>query len=150
MDYSLEATYYRTALLLGLIKGEVVHGWAEQVIEDQPNPPHAFFEIVSVAPTDLSALRYALWPLVIEPDPPVVLRAILGLVHADLTSGRRGLTDTLTVLRQLRSMVRLPPLMYADLNSALVAHAAKRAHGGSIAGWLEQFAPSGLAQLRPT
>ena len=33
MDFSLEATYYRTALLLGLIRGEVVHRWAEQAIE---------------------------------------------------------------------------------------------------------------------
>ena len=33
MDYSLEATYYRTALLFGLIRGEVVHRWAEQAIE---------------------------------------------------------------------------------------------------------------------
>ena len=30
MDFSLEATYYRTALLLGLIRGEVVYRWAEQ------------------------------------------------------------------------------------------------------------------------
>src|SRR5437899_7640347 len=33
MDFSLEATCYRTALLLGLIRGNVVHRWAEQVIE---------------------------------------------------------------------------------------------------------------------
>jgi hypothetical protein len=33
MDFSLEATYYRTALLLGLIRCEVVPRWAEQAIE---------------------------------------------------------------------------------------------------------------------
>jgi hypothetical protein len=33
MDFSLEATYCRTVLLLGLIRGEVVHRWAEQAIE---------------------------------------------------------------------------------------------------------------------
>jgi hypothetical protein len=116
MDYSQEATYYRTALLLGLIRGEIVHRWAEHVIQHDPEPPPACFEIVSVLPTDLSALRYALWPLVSEPDPPTVLEAIFGQLYEDLASGRRGLADTITILRQIRRMLRLPPPIYADLN----------------------------------
>jgi hypothetical protein len=143
-DYSLQATYYRTALLLGLIRGEAVHQWAEQVIEQDPEPPHAFFEVASVPPTDLSALRGALWPLVTEPDPSVVLEAVLGLLHEDLASGRRGFTDTLTVLRQMRSMLRLPPDIYASLNAALVASVTEGAGRLPIVRWLEQFARSRL------
>jgi hypothetical protein len=111
-------------------------------------PSPAFFEIASLPPTDLSGLRSAVWPLVLEPDPPDVLRAILGLVHADLASGRRQLADTLTVLRQMRSMLRLPPSLYADLNAALVEQADPSAERNAIARWLRQFDGCGLAQLR--
>ena len=148
MKYSLEATYYRTALLLGLVRGEIVHHWAEEVIEHDPVPPQAVFEVVSVQQTDLSALRDALWPLVIEPDPAVVLEAIFGVLHQDLASGRRGITDTLTILRQTRSMLKLPAPMYAALNSALVAHAAEGPQAGAVDCWLQQFAQSGPSQLR--
>ena len=138
MDYSLEATY-RTALLLGLVQGSAVQRWADQVIEREPDPLPAFVDVVSVLPTDLSALRYALWPLVIEPEPQVVIQALLGVLHAELTSGRRGLADTLTVLRQMRSMLHLPPPIYADLNAILVAHAAESEPKKTIAEWLRQF-----------
>jgi len=86
MDYSLEATYYRTALLLGLIRGDVVHRWAEQAIGREPEPLPELIEIVSAPPTDLSALRHALWPLVLEPAPRVVVEAVFGLIHADLAT----------------------------------------------------------------
>ena len=143
-DYSLEATYYRTALLLGLIRGEAVHQWAEQVIEQDPAPPTAFFEVVSAQPADLSAVRDALWPLVAEPGPSVVLEAVLRLLHEDLTSGRRGYPDTLTILRQMRSMLRLPSDLYASLNAALVASVTESTRGLTIAEWLQQFARSKL------
>jgi len=149
MGYSLHATYYRSALLLGLTRGEAVHRWAEYVIEHDPAPPQALFEVVSVSPADLSALRYALWPLVIEPEPPVVLEALFGLLYADLTSGHRALPDTLTILRQMRSMLRLPPPIYADLNSALVAHANTGTQGDDLEGWLRQFAQAVLLPLSP-
>jgi hypothetical protein len=141
-DYSLEATYYRTALLLGLIRGEAVHRWAEQVIEQDPEPPPAFFEVGSALPTDLSGLRDALWPLVVEPEPSVVLEAVLGLLHEDLASGRRGFTDTLTILRQMRSMLRLPSDLYASLNAAMVASVTESTRGLPIVQWLQQFAGS--------
>jgi hypothetical protein len=141
MDYSLDATYYRTALLLGLVSGDVVHSWAERAIEDAPEPPRALIEAVSAPPTDLSALRHALWPLVTEPEPSEVLEALLGLLHADLSSRRRGLVDTLTVLRQMRSLLRLPAPMYAELNSALVAYADSGRQEGVVVEWLARFAP---------
>ncbi len=138
---SEQATYYRTALLLGLVRDDRVHAWAERVIELEPEPPPAFFEIVSVAPGDLSGLRHALWPLVIDPEPAVVLDALFAAVHSDLTNGRRGLADTLTVLRQMRSMLKLPVPVYAGLNAALVAH-ADNPQGAVISSWLRSFAPS--------
>jgi hypothetical protein len=146
MDFSLEATYYRTALLLGLVRGDVVHRWAEQAIEREPEPLPELIEIVAAPSTDLSALRHALWPLVIEPVPRVVFEALFGLLYADLASGRRGIADTLTVLRQMRSMLRLPPPVYAELNSVLVAYAEGRTT--AIAEWLEQFAQSASAVFR--
>lgn len=143
-DYSLEATYYRTALLLGLIRGETVHRWAERIIEQDPEPPPAFFEVVSAQPADLSALRDALWTLVAKPEPAMVLEAVLRLVHEDLASGRRGYADTLTILRQMRSMLRLPPDLYASLNAALVASVTESIRGLPIVEWLQQFAGSEL------
>ena len=101
--------------------------WAEQVIEHDPQPPQAFFEIVSVLLTDLSALRYAVWLLVTEPEPPAVLEAVFGLLDQDLASGHRGFTDTITVLRQIRSMLRLPPPMYAGF--AISARGIRRRGG---------------------
>ena len=99
--YSVEATYYRTALLLGLI---------------------------------------------VEPVPQVVFEALFGLMHSDLATGRRGVTDTLTILRQIRSMLRLPPPMYAELNATLVEYVDGRA--AAIAEWLEQFAQSASPVFR--
>lgn len=142
-DYSLQATYYRTTLLLGLSRGEAVHEWAERMIAQDPEPPHAFLEAVSVPPSDLTALRHALWPLVVEPDPREVIEAILAVLHVDLVSGRRGLGDTVTIMRQMPSMLRLPRDLYDSLNGALVAHMPDRVDGAAIAGWLGQFAHDG-------
>lgn len=143
-QHSLHATYYRTALLLGIVRGEAVHAWAEEMIAQDPQPPHALLELLSVPPADLTALRHALWPLVVEPDPPQVIETMLALLHADLISGRRGLTDTVTILRQMRSMVRLPRGLYDSLNAALVAHIPDRVDGAAISGWLGQFAGARL------
>ena len=147
MTYSLEATYYRTALLLCLLQGEEVHRWAEGVIEREAIPPHELLDLVSISSTDLSALRHALWPLVVEPEPPAVLRAMLALLHGDLESGRRGVHDTVTVVRQMRSMLRLPAGLYDELNAVLVEQASIRT---ALPEWLQSFANEHLALLRPT
>jgi len=145
--YSLEATYYRTALLLGLVQGDKVHRWAEQAIDREPDPPPAFFEIVSVPPGDLTSLRHALWPLVIDPEPPAVLEAMLGLLHEDLVADRRALYDTLAILRQMRGMLRLPAALYAALNAMLVAYAHDQ-QGAVVLEWLGQFSSSNFERLR--
>ena len=141
MPHALRATYYRTALLLGLVRGSDVHRWAELVIERECEPPKAFFEIVSAPVGDLSALRHALWPLVIEPEPAAVIDAILGMLYVDLVGERRNLEDTLTILRQMRSLLRLPAETYAHLNDMLVRYAASHQQQ-VIAEWLHQFAES--------
>ena len=139
-EYSLDATYYRTALLLGLVRARTVQDWAERVIASEAHPPAALLELASLPGEDLSALRRALWPLVEEPEPPAVVERLLALLSTDLAAGRRSLADTLTVLRQMRSLLRLPPQIYADLNAALVAYAAEGATGAAIASWLKTFA----------
>jgi hypothetical protein len=145
--HSQEATYYRTALLLGLIRGEVVHAWAHHVIEQETDPQQPFFEIVSVSADNLSGLRDALSPLAMEPEPPATLEAILGLLYKELASGVRGHADTLTIVRQMRSMLRLPQTLYAALNAALVAQ-AQDPQGTALVSWLQDFAPSDASKLR--
>jgi hypothetical protein len=147
MSHRLEATYYRTALLLGLIPGDAVHRWAERIIDEEATPQNELLELVSIPVSDLSALRLGLWPLAVEPEPEAVLRAILGLVHADLTDERRTTEDTVTVLRQMRSMLRLPAPMYSELNEALVSHGLAKPTGGTIGVWLQQFATADLQSL---
>jgi hypothetical protein len=144
MAYSLEATYYRTALLLGILPGSQVHRWAERIIERAPTPPEGFLDVISAGPNDLSALRAALWPLAVEPEPPSVLRAMFALLHADLESGRRSLSDTITVLRQMRSMLRLPSTLYAELNAVLVEQVSIHT---SVPRWLALFSDEHLALL---
>jgi len=144
--HSLQATFYRTALLLGLVGGDAVHRWAERVIQIERDPPKAFVEIVSVPIADLSGLRHALWPLVIEPDPAAVIEAILGLLYADLEGGPRSLDDTLTILRQMRSLLRLPSDIYADMNATLVTYATSQERR-VVVEWLQRFAHSRIEQL---
>jgi hypothetical protein len=64
---------------------------------------------------------------------------MFGLLYADLMSGRRAVEDTVTVLRQMRGMLRLPASIYSDLNDALVAHGLAKDTGGTIEQWLQQF-----------
>ncbi len=138
-DHAAAATYHRTALLLGLTDGASVQRWAEQVIAQEASAPPALLDLLSADPTDLSALRHALWPLVVDPEPVAVLERIFRQLHVELTAGHRGLADTITILRQMRSMLRLPPGIYAGLNAAFVAH-AREGKDDAILGWLGRFA----------
>lgn len=141
---AVEATYYRTALLLGLVRGEAVHRWADDAIAREAVPHAALIAVASTPADDLSGLRHALWPLVIEPDPPESIQSILGVVGADLAPGRRTMDDTVTVLRQLRSMVKLPRPLYDELSAALVEQVHEHQGGDAIRRWLAQHADATL------
>jgi hypothetical protein len=140
MDYSFEATYYRTALLLGLTRGEAVSHWADEAIARDPEPPPALIDVASARPSDLSELRHALWPLSVEPVPQQVFEAILGQLSRDLESKTRSVPDTLTILRQMRSMLRMPAALYAALNGMLVERTSSDAPDRILAEWLRGHA----------
>jgi len=117
-EYAEHATYYRAALLLGLIRGERVVAWADEVIAANPSPPPlAFAEIATCAPDDLTSLRRQLLLVGREKESGAVVRALVGLVHHDLVSGRRTLRDTMTVLKQLRAFVAVSPAVNEQLKT---------------------------------
>lgn len=121
-SYRDDATFYRSALLLGLIKGEAVVAWSDDVIARDPGAPHAFVDIASTDPADLTALREAIYPLCDSKEAASagVIHRILGCVSRDLASGRRGFDDTMTVLSQVRKFLRVGDAMNETLKSLAV------------------------------
>jgi hypothetical protein len=109
------AAFYRTALLLGLVRGERVVQWADEEITRSTTPLPLFVELATTAPDDLTTMRQVLFGLSGEHPPVEVIQAVLGLIGQHLASGGRSITDTVTVLGQLRGMVRLPPDLVDDL-----------------------------------
>jgi hypothetical protein len=118
--YREEATFYRAALLLGLIRGAAVVEWSDAVLARDPNAPAAFAEIASTPADDLSGMRHALFPLCDDREPPTVIRSILGLVRKDLESGRRAFDDTVNVLSQVRRFLKLDAATDESLKALLV------------------------------
>src|SRR5438045_738324 len=104
---SEEAAFYRTALLLGLIRGNDVIRWADAVIGAEPAAPAALLELATTSPDDLSALRERLFEAGGGGESPAMIRRVIGLIHGDLASGRRSFHDTMTVLKQLRAFVKV-------------------------------------------
>jgi hypothetical protein len=105
MNHADQATFFRAALLLGLIRGERVVAWADAVIARDPSAAAAFIDISICPPDDLTGLRQRLLLIGPEKETDTVARALAGLVHRDLASGRRTIGDTMTVLKQLRAFV---------------------------------------------
>jgi hypothetical protein len=108
-DHFERAAFYRAALFLGLVDGATVVRWADDTLSRTATVPAAFVEIASTPPGDLTALRLALLDLCGEQGPTRVVTAVLGLIGRHLSSGRRSLGDTMTVLKQFRGSVRLAP-----------------------------------------
>src|SRR5687768_18490653 len=92
------AAFYRAALLLGLVPGERVVRWADDVIAHRESPKAAFIDISTIPPGDVTSMRHALFRLGGEPESQAVLRAVLGLISHHLAIGRRSVADTMTVL----------------------------------------------------
>lgn len=112
-----EATLHRTRLLLGLTQGTAVVAWADARLIELSNVPDALLEVSLTPPEDLSALRHALLPLADEHASATVLESVRRDVATDLQAGRRGVKATASILRQMRSMLPLPKLMDATLDS---------------------------------
>jgi hypothetical protein len=125
LRYREQAAFYRAALLLGLIRGDVVVGWADAAL-GHDNAPAAFIEISTTDPGDITTLRHALLQLGDEKESDEVVRGLLALVHSDLTSGKRSYNDTKLVLRQMRSFLKLPPAIDDQIKTFMVeSYAAK-------------------------
>lgn len=110
-DYSERATFYRAALLLGLIRGDLVIAWADEVLTSDGRVPPVFSEIATTPAEDLTLLRQRLLMVGSERESDAVVRALTGLVHRDLASGRRTIGDTMTVLKQLRAFIKVTPAL---------------------------------------
>jgi hypothetical protein len=149
LNLRLQATYFRTGLLLGIVRGDEVHRWAEEVIGREVDPPHALIDLSLVDPDDLSEMRHALWPLCVDPEPEIVLESVLALLHRDLEARRLDLATTVTILRQMRSMLRLPRELYRELNATLVGHASIGVTVSPVPAWLERFAHATLESPEP-
>ena len=105
--YREEATFYRAALLLGLIRGDAVVRWSDAVLAADPDAPAAFVEIAATPSDDLSAMRHALYPLCDDRESTAVIRRIIGLVRQDLADTRRSFDDSVRVLSQIRRFLKL-------------------------------------------
>jgi hypothetical protein len=127
-----QAALYRAALLLGLVRGDVVIRWADSVIEEGDTAPYAFIELSTIDPADVTALRHALLALCDEKENDVVARKLLALIDADLRSGRRSYKDTLMVLRQMRSFLKLPRPVDDQIKTLLVESYAAKPEEGAI------------------
>jgi len=105
-----QATFYRAALLLGLVQGDEVVRWADAEIARADNAAAALCD-VALTPVggaaDLTKLRAALRPIADERESPAVVTRLLSVVTADFTSGRRNAKDTITLLGQMRDNVAM-------------------------------------------
>ncbi len=118
--YREEATFYRAALLLGLIRGDAVVRWSDAVLTADPDAPAAFIEIAATPADDLSALRHALYPLCDDRESTAVIRRIIGLVWQDLADERRSFDDSMRVLSQTRRFLKLDAATDDRLKALLV------------------------------
>lgn len=153
--YRTEATFYRAALLLGLVSGERVIEWADAGVARDPEPPTALIDVGLTQPGDLSAMRDALQPLADDTETVAIVHGLLGLAAGALDSGRRSVGDTVRVLAQMRRMIALPPAMHIALDSLEDNHmlAAAGVVGSvpaaeaDVRAWVGQFAGAERAVL---
>ena len=108
IDYSQEASFYRSALLLGLTTGDAVIAWADNIIANDAEAAEKFLDLSMIPSHDLSELRHALEPISAREDSVAMLRALFDIARRDLENGRRSAADTVTVVAQARSFLKLP------------------------------------------
>ena len=122
MPLRVDATFHRTALLLGLTNGQAVVAWADERLHTEAEPPAALVEVALTPPSDLSALRIALEPLADEPVTESIVRAMLRETALALADERRNVTDTVHLFRQMRSMLPLTAELDEELDEFTDAH----------------------------
>jgi len=103
--YREAAAFYRAAVSLGLLPGAVAVRWADALIERDPAPPPALYDVSLAPPGDALAVADALAPLAGGPagtaESPAVVRALLDLVWRDVRAGRRRLADAVAVVHRM-------------------------------------------------
>jgi hypothetical protein len=153
MPHREQATFYRAALLLGLVPCEDVVRWAEEIVAREKSVPHELLEVLLVAPGDLTALRFALQPLADEKESPAVVRAIFRVVLQDLESGKRNVRDTVTILSQIRRNLAVAASVPDEIDTLeddfMLASAGVTDDASGverrIREWLAQFSQAGEA-----
>jgi hypothetical protein len=155
-SYTEQATFFRAALLLGLIRGDSVIAWADGVLAGDSGAPPAFAEIATTPADDLTLLRQRLLVVGSERESEAVVGALAGLVYRDLASGRRTIGDTMTVLKQLRAFIKVAPALNERLKTLGVDVAIappgspERADAeGRVRAWLALHEHDTLAFLEP-
>ncbi|MEP6779054.1 MAG: hypothetical protein ABJC26_04135 [Gemmatimonadaceae bacterium] len=154
--YSQHASFYRAALLLGLVSGESVVLWADSIIASDADAPAGVLNLAMIAPADLSELRHALLPLAASVESLDVVRALLAITQRDYSSKRRDTKDTITVIRQTRSFLPLPADYYDEIGTLQNDHMLATANvigdvnevGIRLEHWLAQFAGAELIFLK--
>jgi hypothetical protein len=155
-DHREQATFYRAALLLGLIRGDRVIAWADGMLASDPEVPPPFAEIATTPSDDLTLLRQRLLLVGSEAESEAVVRALTGLVHRDLASGRRSMGDTMTVLKQLRAFIKVTPTLNDRLKTlgvdvAMTAPGSpeRTAAEARVRGWLVEHERDVVPFLEP-
>jgi hypothetical protein len=105
-----QATFYRAALLLGLVRGEEIVRWADAEIAHMATAPATLCEIAMIPhgdASDVTTLRAALLAIADARESPAVVDRLLSVIADDFRNGRRNARATITVLGQLRGNVAL-------------------------------------------
>jgi hypothetical protein len=145
--YRDQATFFRAALLLGLVPGDAIIRWADDIILRDDAAPAALFDVTLTPTGDLTAMRDAIQPMADDRESPGIARAVLALAHADLAAGRRNVSDTVRVMMQVRRLVAVPDEYRLELFTtegqfmlAEVGMADMHAIEARLREWLAQFA----------
>lgn len=141
-----EAAFHRASLLLGIESGADVVQWADTLIADHNEVPTQILELSMVPPHDLSELRHALQPIAADED-ELLLRALFDRVRHDAVHGKRSLKDSVTVLSQARSFLKLPLDYFTNIDTLQDDHMLAVAGIGRVTSdvekqtleWLSQF-----------
>ncbi len=107
-SYQLAATYYRAALLLGIASGTDVIRWADGIIERDPEPPAAIYDVSLAPAADLNTLRDTLKPLALEPEPLAVVQALLDRIWRDVFANRRDVDEAVALIYRASHCLAIP------------------------------------------